>query len=239
VGYRTLSLELVLRALFLDDRAFDELRDDDNPFVEGLFLVVIISVVTALLVLVGQLLAWASAPRLADVKTVFETMLQQMSWWGPMSANPQALASFQQIWDGAWRVIPTLFGAPDPRAAAINVIMWPASHIAIWLIYGLLAHAFARLLRGTGTLTQTLGTTSLAFSPWLLHGLQVIPFLVLGGVVTTWQLILRYKAIRSAHRLPWDRAMWATLLPFLVALALAFAVGAFLSAIVALVLGGR
>ena len=63
MGHRTLSLGLVLRALFLDSDAYAELRDDDNPFVEGLFLLVIIGILTALLNLIGQLLAWASTPR--------------------------------------------------------------------------------------------------------------------------------------------------------------------------------
>ena len=62
MGHRTLSLALVFRALFLDSEAFDELRDDDNPFVEGLFLLVLIGIVAAALALVGQVLAWGSVP---------------------------------------------------------------------------------------------------------------------------------------------------------------------------------
>ena len=62
MGHRTLSLNLVLRALFLDSNAYAELRDDDNPFVEGLFLIVLIGVISAMAALIGQLLAWASTP---------------------------------------------------------------------------------------------------------------------------------------------------------------------------------
>jgi hypothetical protein len=58
MGYRTLSLGLVLRALFLDTSAYDAMRDDDNPFVEGAFLVVVVGALTALLSLVGQLIAF-------------------------------------------------------------------------------------------------------------------------------------------------------------------------------------
>ena len=43
MGVRTLSLALALRALFLHDDAYDRLRDDDNPFIEGLFLVVLLA----------------------------------------------------------------------------------------------------------------------------------------------------------------------------------------------------
>ena len=69
MGNRTLSPGLVLRALFLDSEAYAEFRDDDNPFIEGLFLLVIIGVLTALLAMIGQLLAWASTPNLARSKT--------------------------------------------------------------------------------------------------------------------------------------------------------------------------
>ena len=76
MGNRTLSPGLVLRALFLDSEAYAELRDDDNPFIEGLFLLVIIGVLTAFLAVIGQLLAWASTPNLAAIKDVVFRNLQ-------------------------------------------------------------------------------------------------------------------------------------------------------------------
>jgi hypothetical protein len=239
MGYRTLSLDLVLRALFLDDWAFEQLRDDDNPFVEGLFLVVILAILTAVLVFIGQLLGWLSVPRLDEIKTIILNMLQQMSWWGAMSSNPEALAGFQRSWDLGWQIFPTLFGAPDPRRAALDILAWPVLGIVAWLVYGALAHLFARLFHGVGTLNQTLGTTALAFTPMMFQGLRVIPFVALAGFIGTWQLLLRYKAIRSAHRLGWAQAMWATILPFAVLLILALLLGGSLAALTALIVGAR
>ncbi len=239
MGYRTLSLDLVLRALFLDDWAFDQMRDDDNPFVEGLFLIVIIAFLTALLALVGQWLAWLSVPPLGEIKAIILDALQQMSWWGPMSANPQALTGFQRSWDMAWQVFPPLFGAPDPRGAAYNILAWPISGIVVWLVYGVLAHLFARLFHGAGTLSQTLGTTALAFTPWMFQGLRVIPFVTLAGFIGVWQLILRYKALRSTHQLGWAQAMWATVLPLVTLLILAVLLGGFAAALLALFIGAR
>jgi hypothetical protein len=94
MGHRTLSLNLVLRALFLDDDAYARLRDDDNPFVEGLFLIVIIGVATAVLALIGQLLAWASIPNMSAIKEIVLQNLQRMSWWPLMAASPGALEQF-------------------------------------------------------------------------------------------------------------------------------------------------
>lgn len=226
MGHRTLSLNLVLQALFLDGDAYDQLRDDDNPFIEGLFMIVIIAAGVALLGFLGQLLAWISMPPMEAIKEVILRTLQQMPWWSGMTGSTQAYESFLRTWDMAWRVFPALFGAPDPLRGAANIVVMPLTAALGWLVYGLLAHAFARLFKGVGTLNQTLGTTALAYTPWLFYGLGIIPFFVVGGVLGTWQLICRYKAVRSAHRLSWGRAFWATLLPYAVsALLLVLAVG--------------
>lgn len=216
MGHRTLSVRLIWRALLLDSEAYARLRDDDNPFVEGLFLVALIGVATALLSLVGQTLEWASGPDPNRVKQIVLEGLQSMSWWPLAAADPGFAEAFRRWYDLGWQVLPVLLGAADPLRAAANLLFWPLAMLLGWLIYGLLAHSFARLLRGTGTLNQTLGTTALAAAPLLLRGLEVVPFLAVGGVLNTWQLICRYKALRVAHGLSWGRAFWATLLPFVV-----------------------
>ncbi len=216
MGHRTLSLGLVFRALFLDSEAFEELREDDNPFVEGLFLVVILGAVTALLSVVGQTVAWASTPRLSVIKELVLPALQEQSWWAKLAADPQALATFQRIYDAAWQLFPWWAGASGPATAALNILIWPIGLMVSWLLYGLVAHLFASLLGGRGTLNQTLGVTALAYMPLVFRGLGFIPFLVIGGVINTWQLLLRYKALRTVHHLSWRRAFWATLLPFAV-----------------------
>ncbi len=237
MGNRTLSIGLVLRALFLDGDAYDQLRDDDNPFIEGLFLIVIIGAGTALLHMVGQLLAWASIPQMSAIKDVIRNAYQRMPWWSDVMRTPDVLEQFRQAWDLAWRFLPTLFGAPSPGSAAWNLVAWPMTALLSWLIYGLLAHLFARLLGGAGSVGQTLGTTALAFTPLLLRGLGFIPFLTIGGVLSTWQLICRYKALRSAHGLSWGRTFWATILPFAVYLLCWLLVAGLGGAVIAAIVG--
>jgi hypothetical protein len=232
-------LDLVFRALFLDSEAYDQLRDDDNPFVEGLFLVVIIGVVTALLNLIGQSLAWAGTPSMSAIKETVWQAFPQMQWWSQMSGNAEAMRQFKQYYDLGWQIFPRIFGAPDPASALLNVVTWPLAAVLSWLVYGILAHIFARLLGGTGRLGQTLGTVSLSFTPLLLRGLGFLPYFTVGAVMNTWQLICRYKAVRSAGQISWGRAVWATLLPFALYLLiwLMFGVGAVL--IVAAASAGR
>lgn len=211
MGHRTLSFGLVWRALFLDGEAFEELKNDDNPFVEGLFLVTLLSVFAALLSLVGQTIAWASTPRLDAVRQIAWEALQRQPVWTAALTDEVG-----RWWDAAWRVLPALLGVPDPFDAALNLLVWPFTAVLGWLIYGLLAHLAARLVGGAATLNQTLGVTALSFTPWLLRGLSLIPFVVIGGALSTWQLLLRYKALRTAHALPWPAALWATLFPFVI-----------------------
>jgi hypothetical protein len=216
MGYRTLSFILVLRALFLDAEAYDRLRDDDNPFVEGLFLVVAIGALTALLALVGQVIAWATVPSLDEVERIALDAFRRTSWWVQVSSPSESLRLFEYWWAWGWRIFPGLFGAPDPALAALNVLAWPVVNVIGWLIYGALAHFFARRLGGTGTLGQTLGATSLAAVPLLLRGLGVIPFVSVGFVaLAAWQVVCRYLAVRSVHYLAWPKAFWATVLPLL------------------------
>lgn len=216
MGHRTLSFALLLRALCLNSEAFDELRDDDDPFVEGLFFLVLVGLVTAALALIGQVLAWGSTPRMEAIRDVVLGALQQQDWWASIASNPAAIEQFQRFWDLGWQVLPALFGAPDPARAALNLLIWPLWLLLSWWVYTLLAHLFARLLGGKGRLRGFLGASALSFAPLLLQGLHLFPFLALGAVLNTWQLILRYKAVRSAHGLPWQRAVAATLLPYLV-----------------------
>jgi Yip1 domain len=237
MGHRTLSLNLVLQALFLDGDAYDQLRDDDNPFIEGLFLIVIISAGVALLSFLGQILAWISMPSMEAIKEVILRTLQQMPWWASMTGSAQAYDGFLRSWDMAWRIFPTLFGAPDPLRGAANILIMPLTAVLGWLLYGLLAHAFARLFKGVGTLNQTLGTTALSYTPWLFYGLGIIPFFVAGGALGTWQLICRYKALRSSHHLSWGSAFWATLLPYLVYGLLLVLAGGIAAVVMVLVIG--
>jgi hypothetical protein len=237
MGHRTLSLNLVLQALFLDGDAYDQVRDDDNPFIEGLFLIVIISAGAAVLSFLGQVLAWISMPSMEAIKEVILRTLQQMPGWASMAGNAQAYASFLRSWDMGWRVFPALFGAPDPLRGAANILIMPLTAVLGWLVYGLLAHLFARLFKGVGTLNQTLGTTALSYIPWLFHGLGIIPFFVIGGVLGTWQLICRYKALRSSHRLSWGSAFWATLLPYAVFVLLIVLAWGIAAVVIAVVIG--
>ncbi len=62
--------ELVAKALVLDDDPFIALMDDDDPWVEGLAIVTVVSLIAGLAKTIGSLLTAASLPAPDLVYTV-------------------------------------------------------------------------------------------------------------------------------------------------------------------------
>jgi len=224
---------LLARGLFLRSEAYEEMREARNPFVEGLFIIVIVGVIIALAAIVGNTLEWASTPDLATIRQTVYDGLTGMDWFQQLAQEigPQFSDQFQAQWDLQWRIMNYVI--PTPLSSLAGIVTTPLRLIIGWLIYGLLAHLFARLLGGQANLGQTLGSTALAVAPQLLNIAGLLPFVTVGAVVGTWVLICRYVALKQAHRLSWGRAFWATVLPRLVIWLLMFILGGIVAALIA------
>jgi hypothetical protein len=224
---------LVAGALFLRTQAYEDMREARSPVLTGLIVIVVVGVIVALAALVGTALEWASSPSLAAIQEVVYDGITQMPWYEEtLDMVPGYDEIFRQYYDLGW-TLGRAFGAASPGSALGNLVLTPLGLIVAWLVYGLLAHLFVRLLKGEGNLAQTLGCTALAVAPQILKLAELVPYVTLGGVVGTWTLICRYVALKQAHRFSWGRAFWATVLP-LVALWL---VGLILVAVGVLVFG--
>ncbi len=193
---------LLWDALFLQRSAYARMRDDDNPFVEGLFVLAVLGVVLGLVGIVGTTLEWASTPDIGAIRDAILPNLQQMPWWQFVEQDPEVQAMWFQIWNSIWDASAAV--APSPASALLGLIAVPLGLILAWLIYGLLAFLFARLLGGVGTLNQTLGATALAAAPQLLNLLAVLPFVAVFSL-GTWTLLCNYMALRTVHGLSWQR----------------------------------
>lgn len=211
---------LLGRALFLRSEAYEEMRQADSPVGKGLVIILIVGVVIALAGLVGTFLEWAATPDLKAVQEAVYAGLTQMPWYrDALRASPDFAREFDRWFNWGW-TLARWFGASSLSSAAGNLVLTPLGLVVRWLIYGLLAHLFARLLKGQASLSQTLGCTALAVAPQLLNLAQVLPFLAVGGAVGTWTLLCRYVALKQAHQLSWGRTLAATLLPTLVLIVL-------------------
>mgnify|MGYP005837111021 CR=1 FL=1 len=199
-------------ALLLREEAYDEVRDAANPVIRGLTIIVVIVILVSLVAIAGQALAWATTPSLADMHDVLLRNIQRMPWYQDLARDEQAADLFRRWFSLGWDVFGPLAGLPNVASAAIGVITRPAGFIILWLILGIFAHITARILGGTASLSQTLGTTSLMVAPQLLRLVQVLPYVEIGSVLGAWALACGYLAIKRAHRLSWARTFWAILL---------------------------
>lgn len=158
-------------------------------------------------------------PDLNEIRDTIFRYMPQMPWWDEVARDvPNFPREFTEWYDRSWDLFPRIFGAPNVGGAALGLILTPLGLIIRWLIYGLLAYLFARWLGGTADLSETLGVLALAVAPQALNVLGLLPYVQLGSVVSVWGLLCAYVGLKTAHKLSWGRAVWAALLPFLLAL---------------------
>ncbi len=213
-------LGLCWNAFFLSETPYAKTCASSNPALRGLGTIVLVAVIVALVGLVGTTLEWATTPDMAEVQVTVLENLQNMPWYQELEHSARFREEFSRWYDLGWRIFPYLFDAPNIGVAASRIILLPLRLVLVWVLYGLISHLCARLLGGQGSIGQTLGCTALAVAPQLLNVLTVFPYLIVGGVVGTWTLLCRYVALKTCHRLTWGRALAATLLPYVVYVAL-------------------
>jgi hypothetical protein len=231
------SLRLGWDALLLKENAYEKMRADASPVVKGLILIVIVGVVIALLGFVGDLLEWASTPNLGEIMDTVYRYVTQMPWWEEAARDPEFTNAFERFWDLNWNIV--RMSSPSPGGAIVNILLTPLALVIRWLIYGLLAYLFAIWLGGTANLSETLGVLALAVAPQILNALTIFPGVDVGSVVSIWAILCAFVGLKVAHKLSWHRAIWATLLPFILFIAVALLASCFGTAIfAALVKGG-
>ena len=230
------SLKLGWNALLFKEDAYEDMRAADNPVVKGLLLIVVVGVAIAIFAFIGDVLEWATTPNLGEIKDTVYYYMTQMPWWNMAAQEPMFEQMFNQWYDMGWSI--AMMTTPSVGGALANIILIPLALIIRWLIYGLVAYLLARWLGGTADLSQTLGVLALAVAPQVLTALTVIPYVQMGNIVAVWGILCAYVGLKTAHKLSWDRAMWATLLPFILVIAALFFASCLGTAIFAAAVGG-
>lgn len=212
--------ELMGKALVLDADPFVTLADDDNPWMEGLFMVVCVGVALGIAHLLGGLLRTASLP---PADAVRETLFQ--GWRAFLSSGAASgadLAALEDTFLRGWDRSQMMMGLRGGPARVLFALFGPLVLLLQWLFFGVVSHIAARLLGGQGKLTQTLGATALVAAPHALGLLTVVPFVTVSQVLlAAWGVLITYRAVEVVHDLPWQRAMLAALVAPLVLAVLA------------------
>jgi len=225
--------ELLGKALVFEAEPFVTMVDDDNPWAEGLFMVVSMGVLVGLAQIVGALLTAAVMPQSDAMLNALLPIWREISALGG-STGPGVDAAIRQWW-------PTsagMFGIGWSWAQLSWIILAPLALIVEWLLFGLVAHVVARILGGRGTLTQTLGASALMVAPQILVLVAIIPFASVSIVlVFVWSILIVYRAVEVAHDLSSGLAAAAALVTPAM-LILLFLAGATIVAILAALTGG-
>ena len=76
--------ELLGKALFLEAEPFVTMIDDDNPWVEGLFLIVTVGVLVGAAQFIGGVLLTFSLPPVAALEATINAALRQLGLGAPL-----------------------------------------------------------------------------------------------------------------------------------------------------------
>lgn len=222
--------EMLGKALVLEADPFIAMVDDDDPWAEGLFMVVIIGLAVGAARLIGGWLTAAALPPMDASLAAVINAWQQLNAQLGLGVDPAgADASIRRIAD----LIAAYNGFGGGWATLFVLVATPTGFVLQWLLYAFVAFFVARLMGGTGSLSQTLGAMALIMAPQLLRLLTAIPFVSVSGLLLlVWSLLISYRALAVAHELPWQKAVWTTLLPPL----LLMLIGAGVTLLTALVL---
>jgi len=220
---------LIGQALVLEPEPFVEMVDDDNPWVEGLFLCACIGVLTAVAQVLGGLLLTGSLP---PAEVVLNTLLQAVR---QLVANAETLLEVERTLGEIWPLLSLSSGYGSGWLRLLTLVVTPFGLIAQWLLFGITGHLIARAVGGQGSLGQTLGAMALSNGPRLLYILTIIPFVSIGGIlIHVWGILIAYRGMEVAHELPPTRAALAVVGPWLLVL-VSLVAGGGLSALIVMV----
>ena len=184
------------KALLLEPDPFVDMVDDDNPWIEGLFLCACIGVLVAVAQLLGSLLLTASLP---PSDALLNTVLQSLRQG---TAGGEILFEIERTLRNAWPLLLAYSGYDSVSFRLLSLATTPLGLIGQWLLFGLSSHLLARAAGGQGSLGQTLGAVALSNAPRLLYLFTAIPFVsVAAALIHVWGVLIAFRGLEVAHEL--------------------------------------
>jgi Yip1 domain len=220
--------ELISKALVLDAAPFIALNDDDDPWIEGMFLTVCVGFLVGVAHLIGRLLTTAALPPSDAMLAAILQAWRQFSTSAPDSINP---ALVESVLRQAWSVLLFWNGYSGDWVRLLTLVTTPVILLVQWLLAGLIVHIMARFLGGKGALNQTLGAMALMVAPQTLRLLEIVPFAAVSQLLlSVWALLIVYRAVEVTHDLPWQQALLAAITPWLLLMLLGLILGTLVGA---------
>lgn len=210
-------LVLLWRALLLGSSPYAIVRDSVRSGRRGFVLLLVIIGIVIAAQAIGYFLGWLTAPQLDSLQNLSYTTLTSLAWYAErVQQEPGFATQFAQGHLAAWEALRILLGYPTITATSTSVVALIVATLINWLIFGLLAHGFARWFGGRARLDQTLGVLGLAYAPLLLRVIEAVPGAVAPmGLIFALLLATKFLALRSAHGLGPEQTLAVTLAPYL------------------------
>lgn len=211
-------LTLTKEALFLNDNAYESVRNNDHPVRKGLTILGIILLAVVVARLIGLALGYLTTPRWDLLASDILSRLTSMRWYAAVTArNANFAAQFQAGYTAFWQLFRLLGGYPSIPGTLTGIVTVALSTLTGWLTFGAVAHLFARWFGGQARFGQFLGALALAYAPLLLYVLELIPGFTLPLMLVPMSLLItRFMAVKRTYRLTTGYALAASLLPYLV-----------------------
>ena len=228
-------LSVLAKTVILDDAAYRAWRDRPNPFLRGMALIVVISLVAGLATFGINLASKVKPVDTAQVEEGMRRGFQESLRWnlGWQAMDPKMRKMAEEQMDVIVEMVTDMvrIGTPLPRGVsgffeALGAFLSRApGALAGWLFYGALVLVAVNLLGGAARLPDFLGSVSLYVIPGLLGLLGWIPCLgpLLGLAAWIWGVVMYVKAVSVASDLDTGRSVLATFAPAVVILALGLA----------------
>lgn len=209
--------------------------DDDNPWVEGLFFILVIGFIVALAQVIGGVLLTASLP---DRNAMLEAILQVIEQSRPVGMSVAELSAFEESLRLWWPWLTGFYQFGNGWARLLTLIITPVALIAQWMLYGMLCHLMAKALGGRATIAQTMGVTALGMAPRVLLLAMGVPFVSVGSLLLqAWGVLIAYRGLEVAHGFGVRKAATTALFPVFVLVIVSF-VGAAMGAAFVAWVGG-
>lgn len=227
--------ELIGKALVLEAQPFEVMADDDEPWMEGIVLILAVGLMLGVAQVVGGLLLTGVMPPANAVLSALLNGWQEFSTRLALSADAAAAgeASLRQ----AWATSQWLTGYEQGWPTLLRIVFTPLGLILQWVVATAVIFVVARGFGGRGTFNQTLGASALMVAPQVLLTLQILPFVSVSSLlIAVWSMLILYRAVEVAHNLPWRQAAVTAATPYAL-LVLLLAAGGMLAGL-ALVMGG-
>jgi len=226
------GLRLIRDILLLKDEAFGEFKASPRVFERGLLIVIVVAllvgVVNSAAGLISDLRQLSVEPQRQRVKQEAIEGFER----GAASArlSPELADIIKTYMEAGIDIGFDIAALPTPLARPVGTILqkvgaalsFPFPYLSGWLLYTLLVLLAAKILGGQASVQKMLGCTALYSIPYILNVLGPIRWLggLAGIVAFIWGVLIFIKAAAVANNITTERGFLATILPWVVALAL-------------------